>query len=233
MPNRLEKWSVLGSRLGFYGLMAAGLWLMLSASVSYLDLASEHPFFLAKLPLEQPELWLGALYAHVPSALLSLPACLVLLIGRVRSRFPRFHRWLGRVTGGVILLIVVPSGMYLALFAEGGLPSTFGFWLTGAITFVAMLKSIRSARDKDMKAHRRFSTHVVAQLSVAVISRFLLAGADLADVYAEWVYIAALWVPIVGCALVAELLTGPRLFSPSKGSRRETLSPAARLDALR
>jgi hypothetical protein len=230
--EKLKRWSAPLGRLGFFALMGVGLWFMVSASSSYWELGDTHPFFLEKLPLAHPKLWLTALYAHVPSALFSLPACLVLLVGRVRRRWPRFHRWLGRATGGLIVCVVVPSGMYLALFAQGGLATTLGFWLTGSITFVAMLKSVQSARAKDKKAHRRFSGHVLAQLSVAVLSRFLLVGAETAGLYSEWVYIAALWVPVVACASVAELLTGPRLFSASKGSSHETSVAVHLLAAL-
>jgi uncharacterized membrane protein len=231
--GKVDRWGAPLGRLGFYALMGAGVWLMLSASTSYLELGEAHPFFLEKLPLAHPKLWLGALYVHVPSALLSLPACLVLLVPRVRSRWPRLHRWLGRATGLLVLGAVVPSGMYLALFAQGGLITTLGFWLTGTIAFVAMLKSIQSARATQMRAHRRFSTHVAAQLAVAVVSRFLLAGLETVGLYGEWVYIAALWVPVVGCALVAELLTRPHRPSSSlKGSRHEEFVAAPHLDAL-
>lgn len=231
--TKLSKWAAALARLSFYALSAFGMWLMLTASLSYLELGDEHPFFLEKLPLAQPRLWLGALYVHVPSALFSLPACLVLLMRRMRTRWPRFHRWLGRVTGALVLLAVVPSGMYLACFAQGGLLSTIGFWLTGLITFVAMIKSITSARARDMRAHRRFSIHVVAQLSVAVFSRFLLLAAELSEHYADWTYAAALWLPVVVCALVAERVAAPRrLISSTKGSRHEKTVPVPRLDAV-
>jgi uncharacterized membrane protein len=231
--DNTKKWATLLGQAGFYALMSVGIWLMVTASGSYLELGEAHPFFLEKLPLARPQLWLGALYAHVPSALLALPACLVLLARRMRARWPRFHRWLGRATGGVLLCVVVPSGMYLALFAQGGWVTTLGFWLTGLIAFVAMLKSIQSARTGDMKSHRRFSAHVAAQLAVAVLSRFLLAAADVTGVYSEWVYVAALWVPVIGCAIAAELLTRPRSPSTSKGPRHEAFAAAPRLDALR
>jgi uncharacterized membrane protein len=198
-------------RLVYYAVMGAGLWLMCSASTSYLELGELHPFFLEKLPLAHPQRWLAALYVHVPSALFSLPACLALSSTRVRLRFPRLHRWLGRSTAALVLFAVVPSGMYLARFAQGGVMSTLGFWLTGLLTFVAMVMSVRSARRGDMKAHRRFSTHVTAQLAVAVVSRFLLVGVEELGLYSEWAYIAALWVPVLGCALLAERLAGPRL----------------------
>jgi uncharacterized membrane protein len=228
-----RQWGARLGRLGFQVLMASGVWLMLSASTSYFELGNAHPFFLEKLPLAHPTLWLTALYVHVPSALFALPACLVLLVRRVRARWPRLHRWLGRVAGALVLFAVVPSGMYLAWFAQGGLVSTLGFSLTGAITFVAMSRSIRAARAGDFRAHRRFSTHVVAQLSVAVFSRFLLVAAEEAELYGEWVYVTALWFPVVACAAVAELSTAARRSSPSKGSRHDQVVAVSRLDPVR
>ena len=230
MPMRRTWWAWLGRSL-FFGLMALGVWMMVEASISYLELGRHHPFFLGKLPLARPKLWLGALYLHVPSALFTLPACLVLLSKRVRSRVPRFHRWLGRVTGGLVLLAVVPSGLYLALFAPGGWITTLGFWLTGLIAFGAMVKSIERARARDFRAHRRFSTHVAAQLSVAVFSRLMLIGAEELELYSPWVYVASLWVPVIGCAVVAELLAGRGLWSIAKGSRHEGLVTGSALDA--
>lgn len=233
MARGSKKWRGSLGRVGFAGLMAVGMWMMLEASASYLELGKAHPFFLEKLPLAQPKLWRGALYMHVPSALFALPACVVLLSNRVRARVPRFHRWLGRITGAVIVLAVVPSGLYLAFFATGGLITTLGFWLTGLITFVAMAKSIESARAGDIKAHRRFSAHVAAQLSVAVFSRLMLASAEQLEIYDEWVYVTALWLPVIGCAVAAELMTGPRLRSASKGSRHEEVAHVRVLDAVR
>lgn len=229
----LATWSALLARPLFACLMCVGVWMLFSASASYLELGKAHPFFLEKLPLAHPTVWLTALYVHVPSALLALPACLLLLVKRVRTRFPGLHRWLGRITAALVLLAVVPSGMYLALFAQGGLVTTLGFWLTGGIAFAAMAKSIQSARKRDMKAHRRFSSHVAAQLAVAVFSRFLLVGAEQVGLYGEWVYIAALWFPVIACAFVAELLAGPRLSSRTKGSRHEAVVAVSRLDAVR
>jgi uncharacterized membrane protein len=233
MARASKAWRRSLGSLAFVGLMALGMWMMLEASASYLELGKAHPFFLEKLPLAQPKLWRGALYMHVPSALFALPACVVLLSNRVRARMPRFHRWLGRVTGAVILLAVVPSGLYLAFFATGGFVTTLGFWLTGLITFVAMVKSIRSARAGNIRAHRRFSTHVAAQLSVAVFSRLMLVSAEQLEIYDEWVYVTALWLPVIACAVVAELSTGRRLWSASKGPRHEEVTHVPALDAVR
>lgn len=231
------RWGRGLGRLMFFGLMVAGVGMMLEASASYIELGDRHPFFLEKLPLARPRLWLTALYVHVPAALFSLPACLVLLSRRVRRSVPRVHRWLGRITAALVALAVVPSGLYLAFFAQGGLISTLGFWITGWVALVAMLKSVQAARARDFKAHRRFSTHVAAQLSVAVFSRVLLIGAEQLELYSAWVYVAALWLPVIGCAVIAELLTGRRTgsqpSSPWKGAHHEDMVAGSAVDAVR
>lgn len=228
-----RKWALRLGRFALHMAMWAGVGLMWSASSSYLEFGEAHPFFLEKLPLAHPTLWWLALYVHVPSSLVALPACLLLTLPRLWARHPALHRWLGRVTCALVVCAVVPSGMYLAWFAQGGLLTTLGFWLTGGIALVAMLKSVSAARRGDMRAHRRFSAHVVAQLSVAVVSRFILVGAEELGWYAEGVYTAALLIPVLGCALVAECWTSPRTSVASKGARHETLVSVSRLDAVR
>jgi uncharacterized membrane protein len=209
-------------QLAFYGAMAVAICAMLEASASYLDLGVLHPIYLDKLPLPHPQLWLTALYVHVPSALLSLPACLLLSAAWPRRRWPRLHRWLGRFAGVLVVFAAVPSGLYLAFFAEGGWPSTLGFLLTSVITLVAMLKSVAAVRAGHIAAHRRYSAHVTAQLSVAVSSRILLIGAELFELRESWVYAAALWLPVLASAAVAEWVVRPRNTASSKGTHHET-----------
>ena len=136
------------------------------------------PFVIEKLPLPYEELWLRALKLHVVAAAFCLPACLLLLSTAVLRRAPRLHRWLGRTTGMVTLLVLVPTGFYMSLFAKGGLLSTAGFMLSGAIVAFAMIQGIRTARARRFALHRRWALHVLAQLSVAVTSRAMLYAFD-------------------------------------------------------
>jgi uncharacterized membrane protein len=220
-------------QLAFSGAMAVGLYAMLDASASYLDPGALHPFYLDKLPLARPQLWLTALYVHVPSALLSLPACLLLSAAWPRRRWPRLHRWVGRFAGVLVVFAAVPSGLYLAFFAEGGWPSTLGFLLTSVITLVAMLKSVTAVRAGHVAAHRRYSTHVTAQLSVAVSSRILLFGADLIELREPWVFAAALWLPVLTSVALAECVARPHTNATSKGTCHESLALARSVHVVR
>lgn len=161
------------------------------------------PFVIEKLPLPHEALWLAALKVHVVAACFALPACLLLSLPRLLHH-PRAHRWLGRVTGAVVLAALVPSGLYLSLFAKGGGPATVGFALSGVIVAVAMVQGIRRARGKDYVRHRRCALHVLAQLSVAVTSRALLSLLDAAGIDPDRAYLFALWMPVLASSALVE-----------------------------
>jgi hypothetical protein len=179
------------------------------ASRVYFDSDQLAPFVIEKLPLPHEDLWLAALKVHVVAAAFALPACLLLAQKRM-LRFPRAHRWLGRGTGLVVLAALVPSGLYLSLFAKGGAPATVGFALSGLIVAWAMVQGVRRARAKDYVGHRRCSLHVLAQLSVAVTSRTLLTLLDAVGIDPDAAYLFALWMPVLASAGFVEVYVSRR-----------------------
>jgi hypothetical protein len=148
----------------------------------------------------------------------------------VVKRTPRFHRWLGRFTATLVLLALVPSGLYLSLFAKGGLPTTLGFALSGAIVGVAMVQAVRAARARRIVDHRRWALHVLAQLSVAVTSRALLYAFDAAAVDETLAYLVSLWLPVVGSFAVVELVS--RRGRPFLATWRPTMKSSSPLIML-
>jgi hypothetical protein len=187
-----------GTLLGSVWMLGLGLGALIIGWASRVYFASDElaPFVIEKLPLPHEDLWLAALKTHVVAASFALPACLLLSLKRM-LRFPRAHRWLGRGTGAIVLAALVPSGLYLSLFAKGGAPATVGFALSGLIVALAMVLGIRRARAKDYIGHRRCMLHVLAQLSVAVTSRTLLTLLDAAGIDPDRAYLFALWVPVL------------------------------------
>jgi hypothetical protein len=196
----------IGALVGSLWMLGLGLGALIIAWASrvYFHADELAPFVIEKLPLPHEALWMAALRAHVVAASFALPACLLLAWKRM-LRFSRTHRWLGRGTGAVVLAVLVPSGLYLSLFAKGGAPATVGFALSGLIVVLAMMEGIRRARAKDYVAHRRCMLHVLAQLSVAVTSRALLYLFDAVGVEPVPAYLVALWVPVIAGAGLVEV----------------------------
>ena len=210
--------------------MALGSAAITRASLGYFG-EDMPPFVIEKLPVPFEEMWLRALRVHVTAAAFCLPACLLLLSTAALRRVPRLHRWLGRVTALAVMLLLLPSGFYLSVFAKAGVLSTAGFMLSGLIVGVAMVQGVRTARARRFAEHRRWALHVVAQLSVAVTSRAMLFALDAASVEADLAYLLSLWLPVVGSALAVELLSPRRTHAQALDHRRH---PAPRhIDVVR
>jgi hypothetical protein len=216
----------LGKLLGSVWMLGLGMGAVLIGWASRVYFASDElaPFVIEKLPLPHEDLWLAALKVHVVAASFALPACL-LLSWRRMLRFPRVHRWLGRVTGAVILAALVPSGLYLSLHAKGGAPATVGFALSGLIVAFAMAGGVRRARAKDHLGHRRCMLHVLAQLSVAVTSRTLLNLLDAVGIDPGPAYLFALWAPVLAGVGFVELWIVRRSHLPPRQTRRHSHAP--------
>ncbi|HEX2878353.1 MAG TPA: DUF2306 domain-containing protein [Polyangiaceae bacterium] len=191
----------------FLLLMFAGAAYITAASLEYFEPGVVAPFVMERLgEVRFATLWLWSLKVHVACALVSFPLCLVLTM-RWLQRRPLWHRWLGRVTGTLLLVGLVPSGMILAFDATGGLGVSAGFWLSGAIVAVATVYGVRAARRRELNSHSHAMRHVVAQMSVAVTSRAMLIGLDTWSVDPDTAYVVALWVPVLFSAGVAEAIS--------------------------
>jgi len=216
--------------------MLAGSALMTWMSLAYFDFGTLPPFMLEKLPLRFERLWLTSLRIHVASALLALPLCL-LLMTRFLQRRPVWHRWIGRFTGVLLLLPMVPTGVVLAFDAKGGAFVTAGFLLSGAIVAGCTVAGVAAARRRYLTTHAHMMRHVVAQMSVAVTSRLLIVALDVAGMEPDTAYVVALWGPVLLSAAVAELVSGrrgPKLLRFER-NRREIfpLDRLARVRAVR
>jgi uncharacterized membrane protein len=202
LPGRLFLFAMLG-----------GSALITAYSLAYFDFETLPPFVVERMPERFSALWLAALRVHVATALLSFPLCLALTT-RALQRRAAWHRWLGRLSGVLILFALVPSGVVLAFHAKGGGVVTAGFLLSAAIVAWAMARGVVNARRGELVSHRRAMRHVVGQMSVAVVSRALLLGLDSAGIDPDLAYVVALWGPVLGSALIVELVSARSAPSP-------------------
>lgn len=111
----------------------------------------------------------GVLYAHVFAASVALLLGPLQLWARLRSRWPRQHRWLGRVYLGVGVAIGGSSGAVMAWQAYGGAWSRAGFLSLAMAWLASGAVAWHRIRQGDVQAHRRWMVRNVG-LSLAAVS---------------------------------------------------------------
>lgn len=157
----------------------------------------------------QSYFWQGyhwAFYPHIVAGPVTLLLGLVLLSESIRHRWPDWHRWLGRVQAGLVLLVVVPSGFVMGFRAAFGPIAAGGLIGLAIATAVTVTMGWRAAVQRRFDVHRRWMLRCYTLLFSAVVIRILGGIGEVAGVQADWYYIQATWtswiIPLIGVELL-------------------------------
>lgn len=145
----------------------------------------------------QPYFWgayAGAFYVHLFAGPASLGLGTLLLSERLRRAAPAWHRRLGRMQVAGILLLLTPSGLWMAWYAATGAVAGVGLGALAVATAAGALLGWRAAVRRDFVAHRRWMERTYLLLASAVVIRLIGGAAEVARWDAVWLYPLAVWI---------------------------------------
>jgi uncharacterized membrane protein len=149
--------------------------------------------------------WKLAFYVHVFTAILALLAGFTQFSDQMLAEHRRWHRLVGRLYVYDILLVNFPSGMVLALCANGLLPGRIAFVLLDSLWFTFTLLGVQAARRGEFSRHRAFMIRSYALTFSAITLRvwkFALVRTTAID--PVHLYMIDAWLGFVPNLLVAE-----------------------------
>ena len=145
-----------------------------------------------------------AFFTHVISGPASLVLGTLLVSERLRKRAPAWHRGLGRVQGVCVLLLVAPSGLYMARYAATGSVAAAGLGSLAIATAACVAWGWRAALQKRFADHRRWMLRTFILLCSAVVIRIIGGLASVLTFEAAWVYPVSTWISWLAPLLVLE-----------------------------
>jgi hypothetical protein len=146
-----------------------------------------------------------AFYTHIVVGPITLLLGLLLISDRFRARFPQWHRTLGKVQGMLVLLVLTPSGLWMARYAQTGAVAGAGLALLAVATAVCVLFGWRAAVQRRFADHRRWMTRCFVLLCSAVVLRVIGGFVTVTGIGEEWGYPTTAWVSWLGPIAVYEL----------------------------
>lgn len=147
-----------------------------------------------------------AFYPHILSGPCSLLLGMLLVSERFRRRFPRWHRVLGRTQVACVLLVVAPSGLWMARYAAMGPVAGVGFALLAITTGLTVALGWRAAVRRRFDVHRRWMLRCFVLLCSAIVIRVNGGIGLVAGIEAEWFYIQTAWTSWLVPLLVLEMV---------------------------
>jgi hypothetical protein len=175
-----------------------------------------------------------AFYTHILSGPVALVAGLILISERFRGCFPRWHRYLGRVQVANVLLLVTPSGLWMAGHAAAGPIAGAGLATLAVATASCAGLGAQAAMRRRFVEHRRWMWRCYLLLCSAVVLRLIVGLVTVVGITTPWVDPLAVWlcwlVPLVAFEVCERVnrTAGHRI----KTDRRRSL-PCPRLSSVR
>jgi hypothetical protein len=211
--------------IGWAALLAGAL-LILESSLRDFGPGGEGIFVEQKGEIGRLPLWSFCLHVHVVAGIVCLLSVLPQFSRKLLRRIPALHRWCGRAYAASVLLFLCPTGIYLALFAKGGLAGQTGFLLLGVATFHTTLRGVTSMMggSRDLAVHREWMTRSFAFAATAITFRVYHLGFYLLGMAGDTNYVTSLWLSILGNAAVAELVLRRRSRVPVLSSTVPSIS---------
>ena len=188
----------------------------------YFTHGGEYGILPEKTVARQDLLWNIAFYIHLPTGVICLLTPVFLFIERYFKRrggkvhSPRstvhskkqlgWHERIGKLYVWVTVLFVCPTGMYLALYAKGGLVTQTGFMIQGILLMGFTWQGYQAILRKDKTAHVQFMIRSYAVAAVVLTFRichivFFFWSVPYKDNYA-----ISQWLGLTVNLLVAEVI---------------------------
>ena len=127
--------------------------LMLKITLDYIPASSNVSFLMIKQTevTSRPE-YLPIFYVHVYSSIFALMAGFIAVFFDKNLKY--LHRFSGRIYVFITLLFSSLSGVYIGVFANGGLLAKVSFVLLGMLWFYTTYKSYTEIRKRNIQQHQ-------------------------------------------------------------------------------
>jgi hypothetical protein len=149
-----------------------------------------------------------AFYVHLLSGPASLIFGTLLVSDRFRRSMPRWHRSLGRLQVACILLLLVPSGLWMSQYAATGAVAAAGLGLLAIVTAACTALGWRAALARRFDIHRRWMLRTYVLLCSAVVIRLIGGLAIILSFEALWLYPLSAWMSWLLPLIILEVWQG-------------------------
>lgn len=112
------------------------------------------------------DLWLVCFYIHVVAGVVCLIIPVVNIIGRHLGLSLRWHQMLGKLFVNNNIMVVAPTGMYLATYAKGGIWAELGFICQGILLVYFSYVGMRAVKTSIFEHIKHMMRAYAVALSV-------------------------------------------------------------------
>jgi uncharacterized membrane protein len=173
--------------------------LMVRITCYYIPIQYDVAFLQIKQEYIHIQHWLFAFFVHVFTSIFTLIAGFTQFSSMFLRKYPRLHRFIGKIYVIDILFITGPAGLVMSFYANGGIPSRIAFLMLSLLWMSCTAMAWITIRKRKIQQHKEFMMRSYALTFSAITLRawkyalvFLFQPAPM-DVYRLVAWLG--WVP--------------------------------------
>ena len=180
---------------------------MIRITIPYFQIQDDVAFLRIKQWVIDNQVWKTAFYIHVFSSCFCLAAGFTQFSNSLRRSKPQVHRWAGYIYMVALLGFSGPSGLVMAIYANGGIFSQISFFILSILWISFTAKGLFEIKKGNIISHKKFIWRSYALTLSAITLRLwkLILALTLhprpMDLY-QWVA----WLGWVPNLIIAEIL---------------------------
>lgn len=199
------------NRLPFMVMTSLALVLFMT-TMMYWNFKPDVSFLLTKQDMVHHPIWRTAFYIHIFGGMLAIVLGPLQFISFIRQRFAKAHKTIGKVYITAILFIGAPTGLYMAMYANGGFYASIGFVLMSVLWFYTTWMGIQTIRKKQIDAHVQWMIRSYAITFSAVSLRLWVPALSLFSNFSSLqIIILTAWISWLFNLIIAELIIKHKL----------------------
>ncbi|RAJ10706.1 putative membrane protein [Chitinophaga skermanii] len=154
-----------------YLFISGGTVVLLSIILQYVPFRDDVGIFLQHNSYTDLPLWKSAFYIHVFTAIFAVLAGFTQFSQYIINNHRFIHKVMGKLYAYNILLINVPAGFIIAIFASGGWQIRAAFIILDLLWCYCTYEGVKHIKDGDIAGHRRFMMRSYALTCSAITFR--------------------------------------------------------------
>ncbi|WP_292008752.1 DUF2306 domain-containing protein [Chryseobacterium sp.] len=140
----------------FIGGFVYFFWLMLKITLEYIPLQTDVSFLMIKqTEVETRPEYLTFFYTHVYTSIFVLFFGFIAILRRDFG-YKGLHTTSGKIYILLLLIFSAPSGIYMGIFANGGIYSKISFLIMGCLWWFSTFKAYQLVREKKFEQHKQW-----------------------------------------------------------------------------
>jgi uncharacterized membrane protein len=145
--------------------------LLIEIVAQYIPIDADVAFLRIKQHVVNTPFYLIAFYVHVLASVLVLAAGFTQFSDYLLAKHRLLHKRAGWLYVLVVLVLAAPSGLYIGLFANGGLSSQLAFVMLAILWFLFTLQAVLFAKKGNIQTHRQYMLRSFALTLSAITLR--------------------------------------------------------------